>query len=144
MFQALALRRSIYVECSKNPIPKQLLNLIYTVSHLNGVFHNCAFWIMDCYVTTSYKYQWYCLFLCRTYWVQTQFLWACCSHHYNMFMSLVSPILCLPLPHLLKHLLGMVSWASCFLLYHLILSFHHLGMLVILFFHFIVNYINLH
>jgi hypothetical protein len=38
----------------------------------------------------------------------------------------------------------MVSWASCFLLYHLILSFHHLGMLVILFFHFIVNYINLH
>jgi len=64
--------------------------------------------------------------------------------HCSSFLSLVSPVLCFFLLHLSKHLLGMVFWASCFFLYYSILSFHHSACLVIFFFHFTANCINLH
>jgi len=69
MFQALALRRSIYVKCSKNTTLEQLLNPIYTILHLHGVFHSLTFWILAYYATTSSEHQRYCLFVCQTYWV---------------------------------------------------------------------------
>ncbi len=121
----------------------QFLNLIYIVSRLNGVFQNYTFWIINYYVVTTSKYQWYvCIYVEHT--KPTQFVWACCLHHCNpFFLSLVPLVPCLLLPHPWKHLLGMESWAPCFL-GHLISSFHHLGMSLIFLLHLTVNYISLH
>jgi hypothetical protein len=51
-----------------NPTLEQFFKPIYIVWHLNGMFHNYALWIINCYATIFSKYQHYCLSLCQTYW----------------------------------------------------------------------------
>ncbi len=106
---------------------EQLMNPIYVISHLNGVFHNYAFWIIDYHASIFLHINGiFNLYVGHT--KQTQFLWVCYSHHCNLFLSLVSLVMCLPLPHPSRHLLGMVSRALCFLLCHPTPSFCHMGM----------------
>jgi hypothetical protein len=81
------------VQSTFNVKKTQLLNFwnfstIYTFSHLNGIFHNYAFWIINCFRLLLLNINGI-IYLYVGHTKQSEFLWVCCStiviHFYLTF-----------------------------------------------------------